>query len=59
MPAAGRASAAKRGCWDIEPGFGAGGKRFAVFTMPETPGGEKGLVHVTFSLNFLDERLPG
>ena len=31
------------------------GKRFAVFTMPEAAGGEKGSVHVTFLLNFLDE----
>jgi Tol biopolymer transport system component len=31
------------------------GKRFAVFSMPETAGAEKGSVHVTFLLNFLDE----
>ena len=31
------------------------GKRFAVFTMPEATGGEKGSVHVIFLLNFFDE----
>ena len=31
------------------------GKRFAVFPMPEAAGPEKGSVHVTFLLNFLDE----
>jgi Tol biopolymer transport system component len=31
------------------------GKRFAVFPMPEASGPEKGTVHVTFLLNFLDE----
>jgi serine/threonine-protein kinase len=31
------------------------GKRFAVFPMPETAGPNKGSVHVTFLLNFLDE----
>ena len=31
------------------------GKRFAVFPMPEVAGGEKGPVHVTMLLNFLDE----
>ena len=31
------------------------GKRFAVFTLPETPPGEKGSVHVTMLLNFFDE----
>jgi hypothetical protein len=31
------------------------GKRFAVLTMPEAAGGEKGSVHVTSLLNFLDE----
>jgi hypothetical protein len=31
------------------------GQRFAVFTMLETAAGEKGSVHVTFLLNFLDE----
>jgi hypothetical protein len=28
--------------------------RFAVFPMPETAGAEKGTIHVTFLLNFLD-----
>jgi hypothetical protein len=32
------------------------GKRFAVFTIPETAGGEKGSVHATFPLNFHDLR---
>jgi len=36
---------------DIAPG----GKRFAVFSMPEAAGGVKGSVHVTFLLNFFDE----
>ena len=31
------------------------GKRFAVLPMPEAAGTEKGTVHVTFLLNFLDE----
>jgi hypothetical protein len=31
------------------------GKRFAVLPMPEGAGFEKGSVHVTFLLNFLDE----
>jgi hypothetical protein len=31
------------------------GKRFAVLTLPETPPGEKGTVHVTMLLNFFDE----
>jgi hypothetical protein len=31
------------------------GKRFAVFTMPEATGLDKGSVHVTFLLNFFDE----
>jgi serine/threonine-protein kinase len=31
------------------------GKRFAVVPMPEAAGTEKGTVHVTFLLNFLDE----
>jgi serine/threonine-protein kinase len=31
------------------------GKRFAVLTMPETAGGQKGSVHVTMLLNFFDE----
>jgi serine/threonine-protein kinase len=31
------------------------GKRFVVFAPPETPPGEKGTVHVTMLLNFLDE----
>ena len=31
------------------------GKRFAVLTMPEAKGGEKGSVHVTMLLNFFDE----
>jgi predicted Ser/Thr protein kinase/WD40 repeat protein len=31
------------------------GKRFAVFPMPEASGPDKGPVHVTFLLNFLDE----
>jgi serine/threonine-protein kinase len=31
------------------------GKRFAVFPMPEAAGPDKGSVHVTFLLNFLDE----
>jgi Tol biopolymer transport system component len=31
------------------------GKRFAVFTLPETAPGEKGSVHVTMLLNFFDE----
>lgn len=32
------------------------GKRFVVFTLPDTPaGGEKGTVHVTVLLNFFDE----
>jgi hypothetical protein len=31
------------------------GKRFAVFPMPEASGPDKGSVHVTFLLNFLDE----
>ena len=31
------------------------GKRFAVFPMPDATGPEKGTVHVTFLLNFLDE----
>jgi hypothetical protein len=31
------------------------GKRFAVFPMPEASGSDKGPVHVTFLLNFLDE----
>jgi len=38
------------------------GKRFAVFPMPEAAGPEKGSVHITFLLNFLDElrrRIPG
>jgi len=35
--------------------LGPDGKRFAVFPMPEAAGPEKGTVHVTFLLNFLDE----
>jgi serine/threonine-protein kinase len=31
------------------------GKRFAVPALPEAAGPEKGSVHVTFLLNFLDE----
>ena len=31
------------------------GKRFLVFTLPETPAGQKGSVHVTMLLNFFDE----
>ena len=31
------------------------GKRFLVFALPETASGEKGTVHVTMLLNFLDE----
>jgi hypothetical protein len=31
------------------------GKRFAVFTMPEATGLDKGSIHVTFLLNFFDE----
>jgi serine/threonine-protein kinase len=31
------------------------GKRFVVFTMPETVGGQKGSVHVTMLENFFDE----
>ena len=31
------------------------GKRFAAFSMPEASGPEKGSVHITFLLNFLDE----
>ncbi|MGA3323237.1 MAG: hypothetical protein ABSF45_02095 [Terriglobia bacterium] len=38
------------------------GKRFAVFPMPEDGGPEKGSLHVTFLLNFLDylrRQIPG
>jgi hypothetical protein len=31
------------------------GKRFVVLALPETSPGEKGTVHVTMLLNFLDE----
>jgi serine/threonine-protein kinase len=50
--------------WYDQPLFYAGtanldlspdGKRFAVFALPETAPGEKGTVHVTMLLNFLDE----
>ncbi len=37
------------------------GKRFVVFTLPQTPPGDKGTVHVTMLFNFFDElrrRLP-
>jgi hypothetical protein len=30
------------------------GKRFAVFPMPEDAGPDKGSVHITFLINFLD-----
>ena len=39
------------GNFDLAPD----GKRFAVFTLPETAPGEKGSVHVTMLLNFFDE----
>ena len=34
---------------------GPDGKRFAVFSLPETTPGEKGSLHVTMPLNFFDE----
>jgi hypothetical protein len=54
----------KRRVWYDQPIFNPGvtsldlapdGKRFAVLTAPEAPGGEKGSVHVTMLLNFFDE----
>jgi hypothetical protein len=39
--------------WNLD--LAPDGKRFVVAPSPETAGGEKGSVHVTVLLNFLDE----
>ena len=41
------------GLWNLD--LAPDGKRFAVFSLPEAAGEQKGAVHVTFLLNFFDE----
>jgi hypothetical protein len=41
------------GMWNLD--LAPDGKRFAVFLRPEVASEQKGSVHVTFLLNFLDE----